>query len=451
MTNDETGAAASGDPLVAALDAGRFDEARALASARIAANENDAQSWKILAVLDAQAGRYDDALENNEAALRADPSDAGAWLNHGNLLRLLGRLDECRECYSRVLENDPNHTGAAFTLAALEEEAGNHAAAESEYARILDLDSDHGPARFNLARRLAESGRSDEALDHYQYLTQSKPLWPDPWRNRANLLRRQGRNAEAADCFEVLCRMDPSDAVSQHLLQASRGVTPEGSKPEYVERVFDEYAENFDSSMETLLEYNGAKGLADELRAVEMSPTGTALDLGCGTGLLVVELAEFDLDWVGVDLSKEMVRLAQEKRLYQRLEVADVHAFLEEQEQSFVLCTAADVLVYIGELGPLFAAVRERLQAGGLFAFCTERWEGPASDDEVPGGRVSELTPPDGQGFRLEPSGRFSYRDEYVKRVLDDAQFDTLRWTRGPLRREGGTVLQGSFVVARRR
>ena len=46
---------------------------------------------------------------------------------------------------------------------------------------------------------------------------------------------------------------------------------------------------------------------------------------------------------------------------------------------SFDLIVAADVLVYVGDLGPLFAIVETALTADGLFAFSVEACEGDGS------------------------------------------------------------------------
>ena len=62
---------------------------------------------------------------------------------------------------------------------------------------------------------------------------------------------------------------------------------------------------------------------------------------------------------------------------------------MRERPSAFDLIVAADVLVYVGDLAPLFAAVETALTADGLFAFSVETYEG--------------------DGYRLEPTIRFAH------------------------------------------
>ena len=86
-----------------------------------------------------------------------------------------------------------------------------------------------------------------------------------------------------------------------------------------------------------------------------------------------------------------MIAKARERGVYDRLIVGDAAALLvREPRGGFSICiVAADSLVYIGDLKPLFAAVATALAANGLFAFSVETREG--------------------DGFRLEPTMRFAH------------------------------------------
>ncbi len=66
------------------------------------------------------------------------------------------------------------------------------------------------------------------------------------------------------------------------------------------------------------------------------------LDVACGTGLSGQRLAELGYsNLTGIDLSAEMLALAEEKRLYQRLIRADLHAQLPLPEASFAAAFCA--------------------------------------------------------------------------------------------------------------
>ena len=63
----------------------------------------------------------------------------------------------------------------------------------------------------------------------------------------------------------------------------------------------------------------------------------------------------------GVDLSAAMIAKARERGVDDRLVVGDARrCSIASRLASFDLIVAADALVYIGDLAPLFAAVRRR-------------------------------------------------------------------------------------------
>ena len=83
-----------------------------------------------------------------------------------------------------------------------------------------------------------------------------------------------------------------------------------------------------------------------------------ALDLGCGTGLAGVAFRDCVERLEGIDLSPGMVAEARAKGIYDALHVGEVVAHLKAAtDRQFDLILAADVLVYVGDLAPLFLEV----------------------------------------------------------------------------------------------
>ncbi|MBK6472076.1 MAG: methyltransferase domain-containing protein [Betaproteobacteria bacterium] len=110
-----------------------------------------------------------------------------------------------------------------------------------------------------------------------------------------------------------------------------------------------------------------------------------ALDLGCGTGLCGPLLRPLARHLTGLDLSAAMLGRARATGVYDRLEQADAAQFLAAISERFDLVVAADVLIYIGDPGPLFAAAQRAMQRG-LFAFTVEAADngeaGPVRHDQ---------------------------------------------------------------------
>jgi predicted TPR repeat methyltransferase len=156
----------------------------------------------------------------------------------------------------------------------------------------------------------------------------------------------------------------------------------------------------------------------------------SALDLGCGTGLMGEALRGRVDHLVGVDLSAAMIAKARERRVYDELTVSDAAALMGERQGIFDLIVAADSLVYVGDLAPLFAAVGTALTGDGLFAFSVETCKG--------------------DGFELEPTMRFAHSRSYVEATAREVGLRPLLVQSASTRREAGANAPGLICVFKR-
>ena len=109
----------------------------------------------------------------------------------------------------------------------------------------------------------------------------------------------------------------------------------------------------------------------------------TALDLGCGTGVLCRALSGHGVEARGVDLSEGMIAIARERAPALRFDVGDMVTCRPEGPFDLVTCTG-DALNHIfdpADLRRIFANVRDCLRPGGLFVFDL-LGEGEIPDDE---------------------------------------------------------------------
>ncbi len=257
--------------------------------------------------------------------------------------------------------------------------------------------------------------------------------------NRALALEKSGDVDAAVKAYEEVLAIDPEDhgGASVRIASMGRGETPDKAPDAYVTTLFDQHAEVFEDVLVEQLEYHVPVLVRQRLQALGLGPFKRLLDLGCGTGLTGGALRDLAADMTGIDLSENMVEVAHDKDLYETLYVAEVVDFLEDNDDpSFDLITATDVLPYLGGLEALFFGVAENLDPDGLFIFSSET----LADETLAGRR-----------FMVGPHQRFAHAETYVRNRLDETGFDVVEMTDITVRLEEGEPIAGHLVIARLR
>ena len=106
------------------------------------------------------------------------------------------------------------------------------------------------------------------------------------------------------------------------------------------------------------------------LKEKNLSPA-TALDLGCGTGVLCEILDKAGISAAGMDFSAGMIDIARSSAPHIPYEVADMITYCPEKQFDLVTCTG-DALNHIGELSDvakIFENVYTYTAPGGYFIF----------------------------------------------------------------------------------
>jgi predicted TPR repeat methyltransferase len=154
------------------------------------------------------------------------------------------------------------------------------------------------------------------------------------------------------------------------------------------------------------------------------------LDLGCGTGLCGEQLRDLARRMVGVDLAPKMLERAHRRGCYSELVVADAGQYLAAQASaSFDLVLAADVLIYIGDIGQMVHEVARVLRPGGRCAFSIEQ---PSQACE---------------SYRLEPSGRYAHALAYVRGLALGSGLEERSCRDVAIRKHGAQALPGQLLL----
>ena len=141
---------------------------------------------------------------------------------------------------------------------------------------------------------------------------------------------------------------------------------------------YRKWAEDYDKQMLEGLGYVSPTKIAQLLGELVVDTDASIFDIGCGTGLTCVYLAEkgfTNLD--GIDISPDMVRVAGERDIYRELLVGDVNLPLERDSNCYDAVISSGTFTH-GHVGPEpLDEIFRILRPGGLLA-CTvhnDLWE----------------------------------------------------------------------------
>ena len=116
--------------------------------------------------------------------------------------------------------------------------------------------------------------------------------------------------------------------------------------------------------------YVTPKRVATALKEVVTDQSELILDYGCGTGLsgLALQLVGFkNID--GLDVSKEMVSLAEKKSIYRNLKIFNPNTEIPVHPEQYQIITAIGVIGAGAAPLRVFDDLFSLLPRGGLFAF----------------------------------------------------------------------------------
>ncbi len=336
----------------------------------------------------------------------------------------------------------PGRASTLTNLAATQLRLGRPHDALRQATAALAVTADDMDALLQTGTALAQLGRTDEALIVFDRMLAHDGDHRQAWSRRGSLLREMQRYDEAAHAFRNALRLGADEALHRYYLAAvDASETPRTAPVAYVQGLFDAYAGDFEQHLVDQLRYCAPQRLIDGLATAPHSALTRALDLGCGTGLCAPWLRPLVRQLTGIDLSERMLDIARGLNLYDHLEQAELTDYLARTDVRFDLVVAADVLIYLGDLAPLFNGVR-RVMDHGVFCFTVET-------------EVASNAQPDAQAlatqgpvadYRLLPSLRYAHSEAYLRRLAALHGFGVIAMQAGPVREEQTRTVDGLYV-----
>jgi predicted TPR repeat methyltransferase len=297
-----------------------------------------------------------------------------------------------------------------------------------------DLNADR---RYGYALGLMEDSDYAAAADLLRQTIDIVPAWIPAWFALGEAEEKNGNRAESIAAFQKALTLDPTDTLGAGVRLARLGAIPASGAMtgSFVASLFDQYTGRFDDHLVKALDYRGPEIIVAALteccatlkRAFHFD---SALDIGCGTGLMAKAIWQQVDSMSGIDLSPLMVQKALESGLYHadHLHVGDSVAYLKGLNgQQFDLLMAADVLVYVGDLAPLFTGAFKAMTPDGLLAFTVQSC--------------------DGDSFRIGDDLRYHHSERYLRTVAEQAGLRMRLLEPCTTRLDGGKPVAGFVVV----
>ena len=371
---------------------------------------------------------YEAAASFFEQALRHAPGRPSVLLNLGVSCVHLGRFERADECLRQALAADASQRDAwmAWGVATMALGDWPQALHCHEQARALGADG----AQFCLGwgQCLAHEGRLPQALQAFDQALKHDPELAEAWSQRAHVQRDMGQTAQAIAAYQRALDLGADPELHRYYLAALNPEQPVVNAPAaYVEKLFDQYADDFESHLVGQLGYQGHSVLLQHLPADPAARFGQVWDLGCGTGLCGPLIRPRSDHLLGVDLSTAMVGKAQSLGVYDSLHAQDLVSFLQQATTKSDLVLAADVFIYVGWLDAVFEALSPRVKPGGWLAFTVEEAD--------PGFEV-----------QLHSSLRYAHALTYLQKLAAEHGWRWAKVHRAPLRLDQAQPLMGAYV-----
>lgn len=445
------------------LAAGRLDDAAASCDAALAIAPTHAVAHFTRGLVHAARGELTAAVARHRAACAAAPAHAAMTFALAAALAAHGELDEAAVQYRAACALDPRSAEAALALALTELArkdadaataaataacalvpddasaasalgaahtlAGRRADARVAYLRARELAPELADLHHNCALAAEAVDDLDAAIAHERDALALAPRHLPALVNLSRLLVDHRRLDELGPVYQQLAAVAPDNQMTTHLLTALRGEVTAAAPRGYVVTLFDALAPRFDGLLVDTLHYRGHRAVAEAvIDHAGGRVLGAALDLGCGTGLVGAGLHGHVGHLTGVDLAPRMLDAARARGCYHALVLAELTDHLATvAPASLDVITAADVLIYLGDLTQVFATAAAALADGGALVVTVER------SDDAP--------------IALRPTGRYAHHRDYLAGLAAAQPLELRTMTELIVRREAGVEVPAWLAV----
>jgi predicted TPR repeat methyltransferase len=415
------------------IASGRLGLAEDICREIVKLSPRTSEAYNILGLIYQERGMIKEAIAVLHKAVDLDASNANAFFNLGTILGQQGQYDQAAVALQKGLAIAPGTPKARNNLGLALARMGKLDDAISSLEKATELDGHYGDAWFNLGDAYYCRGKLQKAAEAFQRCIRLVPDFVEAHYNLSIVQHDQKLLPDAIRSLQRTIELAPEHTAARHMLAALSGETPDSAPPEFVTHLFDQYSHGFEDDLTGRLEYRIPNRLR-ELLYLHLAP-GTrfprAVDLGCGTGLSGQAFSDIVDYLAGIDISNNMLEQASRKNIYNDLIRGDICEQLPQLADLYNLIIATDVMVYIGNLEPLFSAVSRKALPGAYFVFSVESLQG--------------------QDFTLQPTGRYAHASAYISKLAAVSGFTVLAQEQTGIRKEGETWIPGEIYILQKK
>ncbi|MFK7824272.1 MAG: tetratricopeptide repeat protein [Oligoflexales bacterium] len=339
-------------------------------------------------------------------------------------------VNKAIENYEACLSLDNNNLFVLNKLGYLYFLLEDHSKAVTKLQHGLKIDKNSSISHHYLGLVYKDLQDFDKAIFHLKSAFQINPDLDLSAYHLAEIYRVRSEINDAMKWYRVVSNMNSQYKFDAHYMLAAfeANQSIEKAPERYIEKLYDGYAETFETNLLEDLAYKIPQLFFEILKIHYSKKTYLrCLDIGCGTGLCGLKLENICKYMDGVDLSGKMLMQAQQKKIYRKLHKSDLIDYLLQCNQSYDLVVGADVLIYFGDLSKVISLVSEVLVDSGKFLFSIE--------SQANG------------NYSLQKTARFSHSDKYIKELAKQYKFEIKAQQEAPIRSENRIPLRGKVFL----
>jgi predicted TPR repeat methyltransferase len=417
------------DKASSCVQSGQLAQAQDICREILRISPRTGAAHNILGVIYQEQGMLEDAIASLQKAIELDPANANAFFNLGTLLGQQGKYEKATSALRRGLSFAPGNAKAHNNLGLALLRLGRLADAITALQKATELEPRYGDAWFNLGDAYYCSGLLQEAAAAFRSCIRLVPQHAEAQFNLSIALHDMKQMDDAVESLQRTIELAPANEAARHMLAALTGKTPDSAPSQFVTNLFDQYSGHFEQDLINRLEYRIPSLLRQLLGQClpKDHRFSRVVDLGCGTGLSGQAFHDMAHHLIGIDISAKMLQMARDKDIYHDLIHGDVCEELQLLPGLYDLFIATDVMVYIGNLAPLFKAVALKAGPEAFFVFSVESVAG--------------------RDFILQPTGRYGHASPYIARLAASCGFQVLTREEAPIRKEGDAWIPGEIFI----